>query len=447
MAQYIENMFHFYETYKSYEVHVKQGLVNPCSICFIEDTHQIYTHGVPFGICRERFERLEEMVVAHEAKLNNILGIEGPNVGDGAINTIADITSFLDGFTEEENLKDLLDAFKEVILKQIEDTAAELSRRITAIEESLGNDSDEVQNAINTLKAQLETVSLRVDSNSTSINSLSSSLTNHISNFDKLKSSYESYKEYVGSKFTAVEAQITAVNSRIDTLQPSMEELEEKFDAVEDEVAAAGEILQEAKNLIATLEQRFSEAMTEVEQLKTEVNDRVQGIEDSVGAPNGIAPLDYEGKIPAEYMPANAGTLVTAASKAYFPITGEAGKLYVDETTKLIYYWDGTNYTEVSESIKLGETSTTAYSGSKGKKVTDDLAEHRLDYNNPHKVTKAQVGLGNVDNTADIYKPISLDTQDALDTKVDKEIGKVLSMNDFTDEYKAHIDDPWKIIE
>ena len=42
---------------------------------------------------------------------------------------------------------------------------------------------------------------------------------------------------------------------------------------------------------------------------------------------------------------------------------------------------------------------------------------HLSDFNNPHSVTKAQVGLGNVDNTSDLNKPISNATQSALDGK------------------------------
>jgi hypothetical protein len=38
--------------------------------------------------------------------------------------------------------------------------------------------------------------------------------------------------------------------------------------------------------------------------------------------------------------------------------------------------------------------------------------------NNPHSVTKSQVGLGNVDNTSDLSKPISTATQTALNAKV-----------------------------
>lgn len=42
---------------------------------------------------------------------------------------------------------------------------------------------------------------------------------------------------------------------------------------------------------------------------------------------------------------------------------------------------------------------------------------HIADTNNPHSVTKAQVGLGNVDNTSDLNKPISTATQTALNGK------------------------------
>lgn len=45
------------------------------------------------------------------------------------------------------------------------------------------------------------------------------------------------------------------------------------------------------------------------------------------------------------------------------------------------------------------------------------LATHIADTSNPHSVTKAQVGLGNVDNTADLDKPVSTATQTALNAK------------------------------
>lgn len=47
-------------------------------------------------------------------------------------------------------------------------------------------------------------------------------------------------------------------------------------------------------------------------------------------------------------------------------------------------------------------------------------------------LVKGDVGLGNVDNTADADKPVSTAQQTALDGKVDKVTGKGLSTNDYT---------------
>lgn len=55
-----------------------------------------------------------------------------------------------------------------------------------------------------------------------------------------------------------------------------------------------------------------------------------------------------------------------------------------------------------------------------GKAASTDLTTHTSNTSNPHQVTKAQVGLGNVDNTSDLAKPISNATQTALDLKADK---------------------------
>lgn len=54
-------------------------------------------------------------------------------------------------------------------------------------------------------------------------------------------------------------------------------------------------------------------------------------------------------------------------------------------------------------------------------------------------LSKKDVELNNVDNTADLDKPISKVTQEALDNKIDKEEGKGLSTNDYTNEDKAKL--------
>lgn len=48
------------------------------------------------------------------------------------------------------------------------------------------------------------------------------------------------------------------------------------------------------------------------------------------------------------------------------PYTGEDGKIYVDLDTNKTYRWSGSAYVEISASLALGETASTAYPGDKG---------------------------------------------------------------------------------
>ena len=68
------------------------------------------------------------------------------------------------------------------------------------------------------------------------------------------------------------------------------------------------------------------------------------------------------------------------------------------------------------------------------------IEAHIEDGNNPHQVTAEQVGLGKVNNTSDMDKPVSTSQQQALDTKVDKVEGKGLSTEDFTTELRDKLD-------
>ena len=77
-------------------------------------------------------------------------------------------------------------------------------------------------------------------------------------------------------------------------------------------------------------------------------------------------------------------------------------------------------YTEASSLAKLTSGEKLSVAFSKISKAITDLIAHIGNTNNPHSVTKAQVQLGNVDNTSDVNKPISTATQTALNNKVDK---------------------------
>ena len=66
--------------------------------------------------------------------------------------------------------------------------------------------------------------------------------------------------------------------------------------------------------------------------------------------------------------------------------------------------------------ITKEQLANKSYVDLSSKGVQDKLDTHIADKTNPHQVTKEQVGLGNVDNTADIDKPVSNATKSAIIT-------------------------------
>ncbi|YP_010510371.1 VOG4848 [uncultured phage cr23_1] len=241
----------------------------------------------------------------------------------------------------------------------------------------------------------------------------------------------------------------------------------------------------------------------------SELNNKVQQFINSKGAPNGLASLNESGIIPSAQLPSYVDDVIEVDTFSNLPGTGESGKIYIVQDTNLTYRWSGTDYVEISKSLALGETSSTAYPGDKGKATTDklnripdklitdtvnvnqstteavlnfttyrqeallvgrntltitsattsqaglmsssdktkldglkdqagitsdidavltNLETHINNKFNPHEVTKAQVGLSEVDNTSDANKPISTATQNALNGKFSATDGNALKL-------------------
>lgn len=75
------------------------------------------------------------------------------------------------------------------------------------------------------------------------------------------------------------------------------------------------------------------------------------------------------------------------------------------------------NVDNTSDMVKPVSTATQTALNAKANTTT--LTAHTGNVANPHAVTKVQVGLGNVDNTSDMAKPVSTSTQTALNAKAD----------------------------
>lgn len=170
------------------------------------------------------------------------------------------------------------------------------------------------------------------------------------------------------------------------------------------------------------------------------------------GAPEGVAELDENGLVLASQLPSYVDDVEEHDSLSDFPVTGESGKIYVAIDTNLTYRWAGSGYVEISPSIALGETSSTAYRGDRGAVAY----AHVSDTSNPHHVTKAQLGLDRVNNTSDSEKTVDKAVKDGAgnviastyETKLDAD-DKLTSAKYYTDvktsEAKAYADT--KLIE
>lgn len=174
------------------------------------------------------------------------------------------------------------------------------------------------------------------------------------------------------------------------------------------------------------------------------------------GVAGGYASLDGAGKVPAAQLPSYVDDVLEYADLAAFPVTGEAGKIYVALDTNKTYRWSGSAYIEISQSPgstdSVVEGSTNLYftaarvrdvvlSGismatnaaitaadsvlSAFGKLQAQITEHLENTSNPHGVTKAQLGLGSVDNTSDADKPVSIAQQSALNQKLSNTGGAI----------------------
>lgn len=161
---------------------------------------------------------------------------------------------------------------------------------------------------------------------------------------------------------------------------------------------------------------------TKVESIPSNLNETLSGINTTLSTKADLV----NGVVPASQLPTNVdiirGTAVgynsTTGTATGFndvngnPVTPDLNVQYFGQTTNLLFIYNPIDslYHAISGQLALGETSSTAYRGDRGKLAYD----HISDTNNPHQTTKSQVGLGNVDNTSDTDKPVSTAQQAAL---------------------------------
>lgn len=199
--------------------------------------------------------------------------------------------------------------------------------------------------------------------------------------------------------------------------------------------------------LVFSINQKADDNAANISAIQTELETVVHNT--SLGSTNGIATLDDIGKVPASQLPSYVDDVIECtvaedrltATVDETPVTPESGKIYVDINTNITFRWSGSRFVEISSSLALGETSSTAFDGFRGKAAYDhSLITHaRVDATavaasetngniiingeettvythptgetetNPHGTTKEDIGLSNVENksVAEINKSIT----------------------------------------
>jgi hypothetical protein len=126
-----------------------------------------------------------------------------------------------------------------------------------------------------------------------------------------------------------------------------------------------------------------------------------------VGMANGIAPLDHMGLIPTAHLPALAISkpTVVASETAQLALTAEMGDVAIRTDLKKNFIHNGGTAGTMSDWSELQQATdlVTSVNGQQGTVV----------------LGKADVGLGNVDNTSDANKPVSTAQSAAIAAKLD----------------------------
>ncbi len=173
---------------------------------------------------------------------------------------------------------------------------------------------------------------------------------------------------------TTIPGQIEDLKEADSNLNNRIDDLDDKIDKeIADREAEIDRIENKFDGVTDKLEDALQKEIEDRKAGDTTITNSLNAFISTKGQPGGLAELDSTGKVPAAQLPSYVDDVLEFSTKAQFPQTGETGKIYVAKDTNLTYRWTGTQYLEISQSLALGETPSTAYPGDKGKANRDAL--------------------------------------------------------------------------
>lgn len=173
---------------------------------------------------------------------------------------------------------------------------------------------------------------------------------------------------------TTIPGQIEELKEADSNINNRIDDLDDKIDKeIADREAEIDRIENKFDGVTDKLEDALQKEIEDRKAGDTTITNSLNAFISTKGQPGGLAELDSTGKVPAAQLPSYVDDVLEFSTKDQFPQTGEIGKIYVAKDTNLTYRWTGTQYLEISQSLALGETPSTAYPGDKGKANRDAL--------------------------------------------------------------------------
>lgn len=203
---------------------------------------------------------------------------------------------------------------------------------------------------------------------------------------------------------------IDSLDYRTSLNEEDIEYIQEDISSINTDIEGLNYSLLELNNYVVKVDSLLTEA---INNLSVELNNYKQEINNKIGKPNGFATLDENGIVPSSQLPSYVDDVLEYSSYSTLPTEGSTGIIYVTLDDNKTYRWSGSTYVEISKSLGLGETASTAFPGNRGVELENDLEAHVNSKNNPHKVTKEQLGLDKVDNTPDVEKDVNSAVKDS----------------------------------
>ena len=160
------------------------------------------------------------------------------------------------------------------------------------------------------------------------------------------------------------------------------------------------------------------------------------------GTSSGVAELDSNGKVPSSQLPSYVDDVIegyyNSTDDRFYEestfttlITPESSKSWVDISSNKSYRWSGSVYIRVDEGVQLGETSSSAYRGDRGK-ISYDFSQ------TPYTNTPSMDGTGSAGSSSawargDHVHPSDTTKTDKVSGAVDGHLAALNSSGNLTD--------------